>query len=826
LPTGLGNSLHNCFQPTPYNNPMEETTPAPRGELRRMGPPRCFGPQAREAAFPLGGIGTGNISLGARGDLRDWEVWNRPGKGQKLPYSFFAIAVDNGDHVDARVLEARLTPPYTGSHGFHPGTAAGLPRLENSRLQVRYPFAHVDLWDPGMPVKVRLEAYTPFIPHEPHDSGLPLASFTYTVRNTGETPLKVSVAASLLNAVGFTGLRDFGWLKPQELGQNVNTLKTQGPLTGLHFTSQKHSPDSPHYGSMALAVVGGDPTAKPYWLRSGWWDGFREFWDDFSHDGRLRSHGYETPTAEGETQPGSLSLTRELAPGESRDYQFLLAWYFPNRRRNWNQRLETSETVRNMYATRFEDAWEVCTYYVETREHLEGMSRAFTQALYNSTLPTHVIEAAANNITCLRSNTCFWLEDGRFLAYEGCFDDAGCCAGSCTHVWNYEQTLAYLFPSLERSMRETEFLVETDEEGRMSFRAFKAFPGERSWDVVEAAADGQCGSIMRLYREWVLSGDTQWMLGLYPHAKRAMEYACKTWDPDGDGVPEARQHNTYDISFYGPNPLSGVMFLGALKAFSQMAEAAGDKQAAERFLGLYRSGWEKLDRLLWNGEYYHQSLEDVDQYKYQHGSGCLSDQLLGQLNASLMGLGHLLPQPHIQKALQSIHRYNFKTNLAHHDNTQRTYALNEEAGLLLCTWPQGGRPRLPFVYSHEVWPGVEYQVASHLILEGMVDEGLALAKAVVDRYDGTKRNPWDEVECGHHYARSMASWGLILSLSGFQPPTPRSPLGFQPRLDCDPFKTFWSTGTAWGTATLTRKQGRWTLVELQVIHGGLANHPA
>ncbi|MBT5641609.1 hypothetical protein HOJ44_00690, partial [Candidatus Bathyarchaeota archaeon] len=510
------------------------------------------------------------------------------------------------------------------------------------------------------------------------------------------------------------------------------------------------------------------------------------------------------------------------------DFTFIIAWYFPNRLKNWDQRKGDcgsdcgchQEVAKNRYSVRFSNAWDVAKYYMDKREHLEKFSRKFSKTLYESTLPSYVLDAVASNITVLRSNTCFWLEDGSFFGYEGCFDDAGCCSGNCTHVWNYAQTLAFLFPSLERSMRETEFLHETDEDGKMSFRAFNAFPGPISWDVVEAASDGQCGSVMRLYREWKLSGKTEWMTGLWPGAKRALDYACEVWDHNGDGVTEGKQHNTYDITFYGPNPLSGILFLAALKSGYMLGEAAGDHESAEKYLSLYEKGRVNLDKTLWNGEYYVQNLEDVNEHKYQHGVGCLSDQLLGQINSHLMGVGYMLPPEHVRDAVLSVYKHNFKTDFNDHDNTQRTYVLNDEMGLLACTWPNGGRPDYPFVYSHEVWPGIEYHVAAHLIWEGHVDEGLTIVKAVRDRQDGVKRSPWNEVECGHHYSRSMASWGVLLSLSGFKFDMTKSEVEFAPRINKEDFSSFWSTGTAWGVYTQKLVDGK-LVKETKVLHGSL-----
>jgi non-lysosomal glucosylceramidase len=204
-----------------------------------------------------------------------------------------------------------------------------------------------------------------------------------------------------------------------------------------------------------------------------------------------------------------------------------------------------------------------------------------------------------------------------------------------------------------------------------------------------------------------------------------------------------------------------------------------------------------MDVLLFNGEYYQQNVADVDERRYQYGTGVLSDQLLGQLLAHVVGLGHLFPREHVVSAIGAVYTHNFRRDLTEHESVQRTYALGDEAGLVLCSWPRGGRPRIPFVYSDEVWTGIEYQVAAHLIYEGLVDEGLTVVGAVRDRHDGIRRNPWNEVECGNHYARSLASWGVLLALGGQHYDAHLGELSFAPAQP-GALRAFFSTGTAWG----------------------------
>lgn len=791
---------------------------------------RTYGPEATAAAFLLGGIGTGNVSLGSRGELRDWEIQNRPGKGHSLPNTWFAIRARTGDGATVtKVLEGPLQPPHTGSHGYHPNTGAGLPRLGDSILRGEYPVAWIEFADSALPVRVSLEAFTPLVPLDAADSGIPGVYLTYRVTNPSDHPVDVSIAGSITNPVGGVETGRFGDVQVPGGGGNINAFRREGELSGLFLRSERYGPEDLRYGDLTLLASGGEITAKPVWQRSGWFDWLRELWEDFSSDGRLDDLGITEPSADGRTDTGSLAVSARLQPGESHEFRWIVAWSFPNRINGWSEDIrvqrEGAEAVRNRYATLFENSWAAAAYLVEHRDRLRALTLAYHDALFGSTLPPSVIDAVASNVTVLRSTTCFWLEDGRFLGWEGCFDEAGCCDGTCTHVWNYAQTCAFLFPELERTMRRTELLEETEPDGKMPFRARKMF--EAAWDH-QAAADGQLGTVMRVLREWKLSGDDAFLRDLWPKVQDALRYAWRIWDTDGDLVLDGEQHNTYDIEFHGPNPLTGMYALGALRAAEEMARALGDDKSARRYREAFERSGPRLLELCWNGEYLEQRLADVDTHPYQHGTGCLSDQLLGQQLAHLYGLGYLLPEERARQAIEAVHRHNFRRDVSDHVNLQRTYVLNDEAGLLVCSWPRGGQPRRPFPYSDEAWTGMEYQVATHLIYEGLIEEGLEIVRAARERHDGVRRNPWNEVECGNHYARSMSSWGLLVALSGFTCDLPRGEIGFAPRINAEDFRTFWSTGRAWGIYTQRRDPATGRLVpEIRVLYGdavGLAVH--
>lgn len=796
---------------------------------------RSFGSDASVAAFLLGGIGTGNVSVGARGELRDWEIFNWPGKGNYLPFSFFALRTDADGTVASHVLEAQIQPPHAKSHGYFNGELAGLPRFRHSRLWSTYPFVYVELWDEDIPVRVVLEAFTPFVPGDEAASGIPGAVIRYHVRNDAAGPIQVSVVGSIANALGFRGYDVFGNLKLA--GPVTNELLAEGGSVGVSYSNGADS-DSEQFGTMAFATTSPDATVRRMWLEGQWTDNAEDFWQDFTTDGRLdlerelHSKGSELGNYVDfsyislREKVGSVCVARTIAPGDVEQFEFALAWHIPNRPKGWvevDADLERHAhgkypTIRNHYATRYQDAQAVLAHLVGDLASLEHRSRMFTDALYGSTIPAEVIEAVASNITVMRSHTCFWTEDGGFFGWEGVRDHVGCGLGNVNHVWNYAQTIAYLFPRLERRMREIEFLIEQDPDGCMPFRSRKSL-GEPRWQMVPAA-DGQLGAIVRAHREWALSGDSEFLASIWPRVVLAMDYALLRWDEDGDLVPESQQSNTYDIEFYGANGMIGTLMIAALRATAAMAKAMDDEELAQRYAAMAAQSAARFDELCWNGTFYEQRFEAIDAYRYQFGKGLHSDQLLGQFLAHTASLGGLLPHDRLESALLAIHRHNLVDRMETVGTVQRVYALNDEPGLVLCSWPDGGRPQFPFGYSDEVWTGVEYQVAANLFYIGRVAEGLDIVKAVRSRHDGIRRNPWSENEAGHHYTRSMASWALLTALSGFEANLAENRISFAPKAD-GAFTTFWSHGKGWGTYRQVRGPSGELHAEVRVLEGDL-----
>jgi uncharacterized protein (DUF608 family) len=775
---------------------------------------KWYNSDATTAKFLMGGIGTGNFSIGSRGQLCDWELFNSPGKGNKLPYTFFAIRCEeeNGK-IDTRILESKILPPYECSHGFGSSDNGGIPRFEKAKINGEISRLTVVFQDNSMPVDVVMTAFSPFIPLDEDNSGIPAAVIRYKVSNNKNRPVKVSVAGSLANAVGFSGYGLFSSMLQD--GTPKNIFVSENGIAGISMTSDLPK-EHLTYGSMTLCTSSQENiTVKPEWLAAGWWDCAHDFWDDFISDGRLETDNKIKSIGSAiqfvsKRRIGSLCLDWQLGAHEEKEVEFIISWHFPNRPKKWNGHIfdEPKEPgiTRNYYAKLFDNAWDTARYLKENLNKLESLSDEFRKALYRTTLPPVMIQAMDANITVLRSTTCFRIEDGSLLGWEGCFNDRGSCEGNCSHVWNYQQALAFLFPKLEQTMRRINFLKETDEKGCMSYRSNTVFGNER-YTKLPPAADGQAGTVIQLYRDWKLSGNDEFLREMWAKASLALDYAFIHWDTDGDFVFDGEQHNTYDIEFYGISSMTNSIFYAALKAGHEMAEYLGDAEHSAKYLNALGKGSKKMDELLFNGEYYIQKLEEKEKYNYQYYEGCLSDQVFGQQLAHIAGLGYILPEDHVKKAIYSVYKYNFRKTLGEHVNVQRTYALNDDGGLICCTWPKSQKPKIPFVYSDEVWTGIEYQVAAHLIYEGFFDEALEIVRTLRNRYDGIKCNPWNEVECGNHYVRSMASWGLLIAASGYKYDLTKGIISFDPKASKDDFECFFSTADCWGTYT-QRKNSR------------------
>lgn len=785
---------------------------------------------------PLGGIGTGDLLISGYGSLHDIEIFNRASMDELPPYmTFFSLFTkDNEGNQLVRVMEREFLNEYPNPFGKPRQQLGGLPRFKEAVFHNMYPIIDIDLIDAEVPLDVSMHAWSPFIPVDTQNSGLPGAVIEWELINTGKNEVNYSIAFSMGNP--FKTTDKYG--KPTRVGCTI--LPVDGATwKALEFSTPVSDSLLPDNGSLRVSFPSKATISTP--LYSGaWWDDAQLFWNDFSKDGELHPRLDTSENINENIQSAAMNISGTLAPGESVSIPFIFNWFIPYRQLETSQAFGNSDVenaiVRNYYSTQFSGISQVASYFIDNLEMLHTKTEAFSHLMQSSTVPLTVKDAAISNMAALKTNLIMRDEHGNVHGFEGLGNNFGCCPGNCTHVWNYAQTMAALFPSLEQNVRETGFGISTHENGYQCFRT--VFPLSENW-FKSIAADGQMGNIIRAYREWKMSGDNFWLGEIWPDVKNALEYAWKgngelkkgfewmnncpvPWDPFKEGVLRGDQHNTYDINFYGPNMMTGSLYLGALKACSEMAMAMNEPQKSIEYLELYKKGVKRYQELLWNGEYYTQKVEVIDGLniperlksppdkngkvipKYQFGEGCLSDQLLGQYLSFVSGLGYVMDTNSTRKALESIYRYNFKEHMDKFENVQRIYAANDEAGLVICTWPGGNKPILPFVYADEVWTGVEYQVATSLIFAGLVDEGLNVASGVRSRYKGSNRNPFAEIESGRFYARSLASWGVYQAMAGYQYDGTKKIMKFSPAVDVLPMRYFWSSAEAWGSIEISR----------------------
>ncbi|GIV19864.1 MAG: hypothetical protein KatS3mg023_1615 [Armatimonadota bacterium] len=728
----------------------------------------------REIAMPVGGIGTGFFCLGGKGQLTDWQLMSRPHRGWRPMYAHLMLWTRQGTESKLRVLEGDLTEGLSADFGA-PQVLAGIPRMKPKGFEATYPFGRALLEDEYTPVSVAIEAFNPLIPGDTWASSLPLGLITVTLANRTAQPLEASVTLLLSNFVGFDGLGG-------DLKDNVTEREEVAGWRGMRFAKTREEAN-PRFGTMVILSDAQEVRVARRWrFRDRPWNG-----EALGIIDELLEKGYivddepdkPCPPSPQDTWDSSLSIMLHLKAREVQQVRLLICWHFPYRNLAevgwWSGQQGDTPIVRNDYATQFTDATDVARKVIPRLPELRERTVEFVNRVAQADAPHSFKEAALFNLTALRSHTCFRLEDGTFVGFEGCSGTNGCCHGSCTHVWNYEQATISLFPDLHRSMIESHLRHGLTPSGAHRFRL--SLPVKNpTWQA--AAADGQMGLVVRCYMQWRKDGD-EWLKQWYPSIKSLIEFCWVPggWDADRDGVMEGVQHNTYDVEFVGPNPMCTVWYLAALAAMERMASRMGDEAFAHTCRELRQKGSRWVDSHLYNGRYYVQKRQPPageaapmtalsEEYRnpnprFQVDNGCLVDQLVGQYKANRAGLGDLLDRYHIRTALEHIFRYNFRRHFRDHYNNMRTFATADESGTLICTWPDGDRPEQPIPYWGECMTGFEYQFAVLLLDYGLRKEAEAVVNAVRGRHNGANRNPFNEPECGSYYARSMASWALL-----------------------------------------------------------------
>lgn len=782
------------------------------------------GDSAKNISFPLGGIGTGCIGLSGNGELREFEIFNRPAKKVRNGYTHFAIKATCGNKSVAKVLQGDTCDDLSGTpcasndfngFGFGPegSSMAGFPHFKDVVFEGNFPIARLTFKDEDFPIIATLCAFNPFIPHDEYNSSIPAAFFEWEIENITDQDTEIALACTLRN--------------PSSSCINKSVLKENA--NGIFFGCDGVENTDIGYSDLCLLTDSADFDIQKYWYRGNWQDGCTMYWNNFTKLERMPSRYYENSNRR---DHGTVVSYANVPAGEKAKIRFVMSWNVPNAYSYWDRfdkRVEGEgmPTWKNYYATVFEDSFASGAYALENFDILQEKTVKFANALQASSLSDSAKDAVSANLSVIKTPTALRLEDGTFWGWEGCMERDGSCFGSCQHVWNYAYAMPYLFPRLERSMREATMKYAMLDNGATTFRI--DLPPKKVSSVERSCVDGQMGEVIKCYREWKLSGNTQWLRDNSESIFKMLEYAWSKenpdkWDADMDGVLEGRQHHTLDMELFGPSSWLQGFYLLALDCGAKMAEALGDIGRAELYKRLYENGKRWTNENLFNGKYFYHKInlsdkslidrfENTDIYwnseakeiKYQVAEGCIIDQMLADWHASLIGAESVFDPDKKKIALENLYKNNYKSSMREVANMWRNFSLNDEAGALICTYPESVKsPAIPIPYCEETMTGFEYALAGLLISEGFISEGENIIKAVRDRYDGAKRNPWNEIECGSNYARSMASYALMPIYSGFSFDMTKNHIGFAPKYKTGRY--IFSAAESWGTVSFDENE--------------------
>ncbi|MGC0419890.1 GH116 family glycosyl hydrolase [Embleya sp. AB8] len=798
----------------------------PYADLHATGSTVYKGDQLSGIRFPVGPLGAAGIVHDGTGARSQWWINNANGRlangsWNNLPEDYTAGALPNSFFA-LRTEQAGKTPVVRALQTTGVGPFQGAKALE---FTGEYPIATYRFQDSTLPVQVSERVENPMLPGDTQNSAIPTAIYRFTVKNTSDKPQKISLLATQQNAVGWNGYDAVGGAGQSTApgyGNNKNTVDSgrtpgRGPWTSLHLGGAAGA------GSMNLTAFAPDTTAT-----AGWTD-LASLHAGFTASGTLNGPRAAASPAADTTVNGALSVGLTLRPGQSAEVPIALSWNFP-------QATHYDGRTGEMYSNWWADADQV-THHVDANwDKLTAQTALYHDTLYGSNLPTYVLDRMTAATAVLHTPTVYWAKDGFFGAREG----VGCCPGMPTHVFQYAQAQAWLWPEVGR-LWTRQWLDNQQPDGRIPQRF------NNGWDFTGSQAiDGQTGVILSAYRAHLTAKDNAWLVANWPRIKKAMDWVVTTYDPRHTGVMTGVGDTTLDGGQSTDSSWLGSLYLASLDASSKMAGITGDRAAASLYASMYNAGRVTQEKTLWNGRWY---TENMRPGVAGYGNGVEIDMLLGQWWSTQLGLGDIYDSAHTDQAAKAIYDNNFKTDFLGGGSSTQPYSLTHEnrnfvedtgAGTVMLTWPDGDRPKQSVLYFDETMSGFEYSAAATLIQRGHVDEGLRMVKAVSDRYDGRARtpqtdpqldfsvcalgnmsgNPFGDDECGKWYGRTLSSWSLLSALSGYTYDGPAGVLGFAPKYRPEDHRSFFTGAEGWGSLGQSRANHTQT-DRVEVVSGKL-----
>lgn len=789
-----GYPVHNI----PVNKALD---PAWVKSLYLRGEPATYLKTRNELAFigmPVGGLHAGTVYMGGDGRLWLWQIYNESEEGKNEGIDPKTVLWEDG--TTTRKIRSR-----DGASYVEPAIAENKRRLDQGfalritfrgrtivkelnekdwdevRFEAKYPVATVKYTSRSLPVEVTLRGYSPFVPLDAERSSLPATILRVSVQNKSEEPMQISVLGWMENAAGKVSAKEGS-------GTKVNAAKRHQNRTELYYEllpkdeSFKQATD---FGTTALAVM--NANAKPLAGYSSWPVDNASF--DLPDKESSQTDALEKAT-------GALVVSSNLKPRAVLQEDFIIAWHFNNPNPKLRELVKDAQGGY-YYGKRFRNAGEVAGYVAENFKSLTRDTELWHQTWNDTSLPHWFMERTFVNIGTLATANTYRFASGRFWGWEG----VGACAGTCTHVYQYAQAVARIFPELERRLRAevdlgAGFVKDT---GAIIFRAE---------NESRPAIDGQAGTILRFYREHQMSPDATFLSKNWQGIRKAVEFMLAQ-DKNGDGMTDTPMENTLDAVWEGEIAWIVGLCIAAARAAQAMAEEVGDTELAGVCSEYVSKGRANMEQHLFNGEYFiHRP--DAVQGRKKLGSynTCHIDQVYGQSWAHQVGLPRVLDEGKTLSALKALWKYNFTPDVGPYIKTHlggRPYAVAGEGGMVMNTNPLneekpfGENVTWQLGYFHECMSGFEHQVAAHMMAEGMVEEALILTRFIHDRYHGARRNPYNEIECSDHYARAMASYGTFITACGFEYHGPKGEIQFAPKWNKENFKAPFTVAEGWGT---------------------------
>lgn len=775
--------------------------------------------ELRYIGMPVGGLHAGTVYVGGDGRLWLWQIYNETYEGAQEGID--PKIVNWNDGMELRKIRVRDGAAY-----IEPAIANNKRVLDqgfaikvvvNGKTYIKelseehwdevvfkpaYPMATIQYISKDFPLEVQLKVYSPFIPLDALNSALPGTVLRIEVRNTKAVSQDVSV---------------LGWMEngANKLSGKLKTGHRKNVVSNTEHSSSIFSSFVPLKEEMKNAQ---DSGTMSFTLHQAKGKVFAEVnpWPVTKEEFQMKPVAAALADAP-DKLVGGIEVGTTLGPGKSFKADYSVCWHFNNANPNLKKIVKNAEQGFH-YATRFKDAAAVSVYLQDNFDKLTKTTELWTTTWNDSTLPYWFLERTFINIDTLATANTYRFADGRFWGWEG----VGACAGTCTHVWQYAQAVARIFPELERDLRHRVDLGIgfKPDSGAIIFRAE---------NESRPAIDGQAGTVLRFYREHQMSSDDTFLKTNWPNIKKAIQFMLDQ-DKNGDGMTDTPMENTLDAVWEGEIAwIVGLCIAGA-RAGQAMAEEMNDTDFAKICETYVANGRKNMEKELFNGEYFiHRPDQTAGRKNLGSYNTCHIDQVYGQSWAFQVGLPRVLDKAKTLAALKSLWKYNFASDVGPYIKTHlggRPYALSGEGGMVMNTNPLnepkpfGENVGWQLGYFHECMTGFEHQVAAHLMAEGLVAESLILTRSIHDRYHASKRNPFNEIECSDHYARAMASYGTFINASGFQYHGPKGYMRFSPAWNAEDFKTPFTAAKGWGTYT-QKKTGTKQLHTISLKYGEL-----